>query len=32
MLNLSHKKLDIWKKGIEFVTNIYKTTERFPRE
>lgn len=32
MLNLSHKKLDVWKKAIEFVTNIYKTTERFPRE
>lgn len=32
MLNLSHKKLDVWKKAIEFVTNIYKTTENYPRE
>ncbi|UCE07995.1 MAG: four helix bundle protein [bacterium] len=32
MLNLSHKKLEVWKKCIEFVTNIYKATERFPRK
>ena len=31
MLNLGHKKLDVWKKCIEFVTNIYKTTEKFPK-
>ena len=32
MLNLNHKKLEVWKKCIEFITNIYKLTERFPRE
>lgn len=32
MLNLNHKKLDVWKKCIEFITNIYKATEKFPRE
>jgi len=32
MLDLSHKKLDVWKKCIEFVTNIYKVTEGFPKE
>jgi len=32
MLNLNHKKLDVWKKCIEFITNIYKMTEKFPRE
>ena len=32
MLNLNHKKLDVWKNCIEFITNIYKMTERFPRE
>lgn len=25
-----HKKLEIWKKGIEFVTKIYKLTRGFP--
>ena len=25
-----HKKLDVWKKAIEFVTKIYKVTESFP--
>jgi four helix bundle protein len=32
MLNLNHKKLEVWKKCIELITNIYKLTERFPRE
>lgn len=31
-MNLNHKKLDVWKKCIEFITNIYKMTEKFPRE
>lgn len=31
MLNLGHKKMDVWKKCIEFITNIYKTTEKFPK-
>jgi four helix bundle protein len=25
-----HKKLEVWKKAIEFVTKIYKITETFP--
>ncbi len=25
-----HKKLEVWKKAIEFVTKIYKITEPFP--
>jgi four helix bundle protein len=25
-----HKKLEVWKKSIEFVTKIYKVTELFP--
>ncbi len=31
MLNLGHKKLDVWKKCIELVSHIYKTTEKFPK-
>ncbi len=27
----THKDLIIWKKAIEFVTEIYKATESFPR-
>jgi four helix bundle protein len=27
-----HEKLDVWKKGIDFVVALYKTTERFPKE
>ncbi|MCX6141754.1 MAG: four helix bundle protein [Ignavibacteriales bacterium] len=27
-----HKKLKVWQKAIELVTEIYKTTERFPRK
>lgn len=25
-----HKKLEVWKRAIEFVTKIYKSTELFP--
>ena len=25
-----HKKLEVWKKALEFVTKIYKVTESFP--
>lgn len=32
MLDLSHKKLDVWKKSLELVSNIYKLTNSFPRE
>lgn len=31
MLQLRHKQLDVWKKGIEFVSNIYKMTESYPK-
>jgi four helix bundle protein len=27
-----HEKLDVWKKGIDFVVTLYKTTEKFPKE
>lgn len=27
-----HEKLDVWKKGIDFVVALYKTTESFPKE
>lgn len=32
MLNLSHKKLDVWNDSIELVTAIYKLTETYPSE
>jgi four helix bundle protein len=28
----THKDLDIWKRGIEFVEKIYKDTTKFPKE
>ena len=28
----SHKDLDVWKKGIEFVVTVYKVTKKFPKE
>ncbi|MBI5404027.1 MAG: four helix bundle protein [Ignavibacteriae bacterium] len=31
MLQLNHKKLNVWKEGINLVKLIYKTTESFPR-
>lgn len=31
MLNLSHKKLDVWKLSIELIKLIYKLTEGFPK-
>ncbi len=31
MLSLKHKKLDVWKLAIEFVLNIYRVTENFPK-
>ena len=27
----THRNLDVWKKSIDFVTTIYKTTESFPK-
>jgi four helix bundle protein len=28
----THKDLEIWKKGIDFVTSVYKITKDFPKE
>ena len=28
----THKDLDIWKRGIEFIEEIYKVTANFPKE
>jgi len=30
MLNLSHKKLDVWRKSMELTTEIYTLTNNFP--
>jgi len=27
-----YRDLDIWKKGIELVKDIYKSTEKFPKQ
>jgi len=27
-----HEKLDVWKRAIDFVVAVYKTTESFPRD
>jgi four helix bundle protein len=27
-----HQKLDPWRRAIEFVVSVYRTTERFPKE
>lgn len=32
MLNLAHKNLDVWKKSLEYISNIYQLTQSFPRE
>lgn len=32
MLELNHKKLDVWNKSIELVTEIYLITKCFPKE
>lgn len=32
MLNLSHKKLNVWKKSILLVKTIYHVTNKFPLE
>ena len=31
MLQLNHKKLDVWKEGVNLVKLIYKITESFPK-
>ena len=28
----THKDLDVWKKSVDFVTMLYKTTTNFPKE
>ncbi len=28
----THKDLNVWKKSIEFVSDIYKITNRFPED
>ncbi|MEO8232467.1 MAG: four helix bundle protein [Ignavibacteriota bacterium] len=32
MLKLAHKELDVWKKSLLLVTEIYRLTQNFPRE
>jgi len=32
MLNLAHKNLDVYKKSLVFVSDIYELTKSFPRE
>jgi four helix bundle protein len=32
MLELSHKKLDVWMKSIELVSEVYKLTSKFPTQ
>lgn len=32
MLNLNHKNLDVWKKGIDIVMEIYNLTRQLPKE
>lgn len=31
MLNLNHKKLDVWQRSINLLKNIYKVTDNFPK-
>jgi four helix bundle protein len=32
MLQLNHKKLEVYKKGLKFVKEVYAITRRFPRD
>lgn len=27
-----HQKLDLWKRSVDFVVEIYRLTEKFPKE
>jgi four helix bundle protein len=27
-----HEKLDVWKKSVEFTVEVYKVTDRFPKD
>ncbi|MDP8320910.1 MAG: four helix bundle protein [Candidatus Stygibacter australis] len=29
---MNHKELDVWKKSMDFVTEIYNVTKQFPNE
>jgi len=31
MLKLGHKKLDVWKVSMDFVVELYKLTDNFPK-
>ncbi len=31
MLNLSHKKVIIWKKSLKLIKEVYRLTEKFPK-
>ncbi|MEE9168224.1 MAG: four helix bundle protein [bacterium] len=31
MLNLNHKKLEVWKMSVSFVSMIYELTDQFPK-
>ena len=31
MENRPHRKLDVWKKSMEFVKDVYHATESFPK-
>lgn len=30
-MHQGHKKLDVWKEGVEFASAVYTITERFPK-
>ncbi len=32
MLNLNHKNLDVWKKSIELISDVYALSQCFPKE
>jgi len=32
MLDLSHKKMIVWKKGLRLIKEVYRLTEKFPSE
>jgi len=32
MLDLSHKNMIVWKKGLELIEEVYRITDKFPSE
>jgi len=32
MLNLNHKKSDVWKTSLDFIAKLYENTKDFPKE